>query len=156
MNNEFDAKQIDNSEAESEASLSRRKFLWSSAAGLGAAAAGIGSSAFAADSVAGDIPSIRMADAFKASLAETPAPGQFAGPGMTGAEVFANLCQAEELAALFCCPGNYTVINALAAAGVPSYGGVPRVRCARWRTDFRAPPVKSLRLREPKARVSPT
>ena len=42
---------------------------------------------------------------------------------MTGAEVFATLCKEEELAALFCCPGNYTVINAIAAAGVPSYGG---------------------------------
>ena len=42
---------------------------------------------------------------------------------MSGAEVFAKLCQEEELAALFCCPGNYTVINAIAAAGVPAYGG---------------------------------
>ena len=42
---------------------------------------------------------------------------------MTGAEVFAQLCKEEELAALFCCPGNYTVINAIAAAGVPAYGG---------------------------------
>ena len=29
----------------------------------------------------------------------------------------------EDLAALFCCPGNYRVINAIAAAGVPAYGG---------------------------------
>ena len=42
---------------------------------------------------------------------------------MTGAEVFAKLCKEEELAAMFCCPGNYTVINAIAAAGVPAYGG---------------------------------
>ena len=42
---------------------------------------------------------------------------------MTGAEVFAKLCKEEDLAALFCCPGNYTVINAIAAAGIPSYGG---------------------------------
>ena len=42
---------------------------------------------------------------------------------MTGAEVFAKLCKDEDLAAMFCCPGNYTVINAIAAAGVPAYGG---------------------------------
>src|SRR5271166_7116417 len=42
---------------------------------------------------------------------------------MSGAEVFAKLCVEEQLAALFCCPGNYTVINAIAAAGVPAYGG---------------------------------
>jgi thiamine pyrophosphate-dependent acetolactate synthase large subunit-like protein len=29
----------------------------------------------------------------------------------------------EDLAALFCCPCNYTVLNAMAAAGVPAYGG---------------------------------
>jgi thiamine pyrophosphate-dependent acetolactate synthase large subunit-like protein len=29
----------------------------------------------------------------------------------------------EDLAALFCRPGNYTVINAMAAAAVPAYGG---------------------------------
>ncbi len=64
-----------------------------------------------------------LADAFQASLAEDPSPGAFEGQGMSGAEVFARLCSQEQLAALFCCPGNYTVINALAAAGIPSYGG---------------------------------
>jgi thiamine pyrophosphate-dependent acetolactate synthase large subunit-like protein len=104
--------------------LSRRHFL-SAAAGIGAAAAGLSGVVRAAEpgSSGGEIPSIRMAEAFLASLAETPAPGKFEGPGQTGAEVFANLCKAEDLAALFCCPGNYTVINALAAAGIPSYGG---------------------------------
>jgi thiamine pyrophosphate-dependent acetolactate synthase large subunit-like protein len=43
--------------------------------------------------------------------------------GIRGAQVFANLCKDEGLAALFCCPGNYTVINALAEVGVPCYGG---------------------------------
>jgi len=42
---------------------------------------------------------------------------------MTGAEVFAQLCKKEGLAAMFCCPGNYTITHAVAAAGVPSYGG---------------------------------
>ena len=111
------------------AEASRRSFLRASAAGLGSAAIGIGGAAatLSANAMAAgtgpEIPSIRMADAFKASLAETPAAGSFEGKGMSGAEVFANLCVQEDLAALFCCPGNYTVINALAAAGVPTYGG---------------------------------
>jgi acetolactate synthase I/II/III large subunit len=101
----------------------RRQFLRGSAAGLGAAAVGLAAPALAGIEGADGIPSIRMADAFRESLAEEPVTAVFDGPGMTGAEVFANLCKAEDLAALFCCPGNYTVINALAAAGVPSYGG---------------------------------
>jgi thiamine pyrophosphate-dependent acetolactate synthase large subunit-like protein len=105
---------------------SRRHFLRLSAAGLGAAvgaAAGVASAADDAAGAADSIPSIRLADAFKASLAEAPAPTSFDGPGMSGAEVFANLCLQEDLAGLFCCPGNYTIINALAAAGIPTYGG---------------------------------
>ena len=74
------------------------------------------------------IPSIRMPKEIEVSLNETPKVGSFEGNGMTGAEVFAKLCKEEDLAALFCCPGNYTVIHAIAAAGVPSYGG--RSECA--------------------------
>ena len=69
------------------------------------------------------IPSIAIPKEIPESMNEAPKPGSFEGQGMTGAEVFAKLCKEEELAALFCCPGNYTVINAIAAAGVPSYGG---------------------------------
>ena len=108
-------------------STSRRDFLRKSAAGVGAAvAAGASAKAFTADQVnVADvtIPSIRIPADFTASLEEAPAPGKFEGRGMSGAEVFAQVCVKEELAALFCCPGNYTVINALAAAGIPSYGG---------------------------------
>ena len=108
-------------------SASRRDFLLKSAAGVSAAvAASATAGAFAADQVnIGDttIPSIRIPADFTASLDEAPVPGKFEGRGMSGAEVFAQLCVKEELSALFCCPGNYTVINALAAAGIPSYGG---------------------------------
>jgi thiamine pyrophosphate-dependent acetolactate synthase large subunit-like protein len=106
---------------------SRRDFLRKSAAGVGAAvAAGATAQAFSAETTSlGDvkIPSIRISSDFTDSLAQDAAPGKFEGRGMSGAQVFANLCREEELAALFCCPGNYTVINALAAAGIPSYGG---------------------------------
>lgn len=112
----------DSEEPADSARLSRRGFLRSSAAGLGVAATGLGTSRLALGQEA-EIPSVRMADAFEASLAEAPQPAEFSGKGMSGAEVFANLCKQEELSALFCCPGNYTVINALAAAGIASYGG---------------------------------
>ena len=102
--------------------VSRRDFLRASAAGIGVAASTLSTGALAAEAGA-DIPSIRMAEAFKASLAEAPASPSFEGKGMSGAEVFASLCKKEELAGLFCCPGNYTVINAIAAAGIPAYGG---------------------------------
>src|SRR5580700_3108120 len=69
------------------------------------------------------IPSIRIPKEVPATLSEPPKVSSFEGRGMSGAEVFAKLCKDENLAALFCCPGNYTVINAIAAAGVPSYGG---------------------------------
>ncbi len=117
----------DKADNEAAASTSRRDFLRKSAAGVGAAvAAGAGARAFAADTVnIADvtIPSIRIPADFTASLDEAPVPAKFEGRGMSGAEVFAQVCVKEELAALFCCPGNYTVINALAAAGIPAYGG---------------------------------
>ena len=69
------------------------------------------------------IPSIAIPKEVPATLNEPAKAGTFDGKGMSGAEVFAKLCKEEELAALFCCPGNYTVINAIAAAGIPAYGG---------------------------------
>jgi acetolactate synthase I/II/III large subunit len=100
----------------------RRSFLASSAAGAGAFVAGV----IANDEVRGavaKIPSISIPKEFSDSMNQAPKPGAFEGSGMTGAEVFARLCKEEDLAAMFCCPGNYTVINAIAAAGIPSYGG---------------------------------
>lgn len=103
-------------------STSRRSFLTVPArAGALAAMAAAPQSLLAAS--LGAIPSIRIPKEIPETLSEPPKPGSFAGRGMTGAEVFAKLCRDEELAAMFCCPGNYTVINAMAAAGIPSYGG---------------------------------
>jgi thiamine pyrophosphate-dependent acetolactate synthase large subunit-like protein len=98
---------------------SRRNFLRPVAAGAAAAA-------FlpqAKLSAAPPILSITIPKDLPTSLGENPKVGTFEGRGMTGAEIFAKLCKDEDLAALFCCPGNYTVINAIAAAGVPAYGG---------------------------------
>ena len=56
------------------------------------------------------IPSIRIPTEITTSLNEALEPGSFEGKGMTGAQVFAELCKQEDLKAMFCCPGNYTVI----------------------------------------------
>ncbi len=104
------------------AQASRRTFLASSAAGAGVFVAGVMANGEVQGALA-KIPSISIPKAFSDSLNEAPKPGSFEGSGMSGAEVFARLCKEENLAAMFCCPGNYTVINAIAAAGVPSYGG---------------------------------
>src|SRR6266567_3194325 len=111
------------SDVANSAGTTRRKFLLTSAAGAGAVVTAIGANTNVFAGPGATIPSIRIPKEIPDSLNETPKPGSFEGKGMTGAEVFAKLCKDEELAALFCCPGNYTVINAIAAAGVPSYGG---------------------------------
>jgi thiamine pyrophosphate-dependent acetolactate synthase large subunit-like protein len=115
-------KNIDKQNATNGVDAGRRSFLLSSAAGAGALVAGIVAEGKARDA-ATSIPSISIPKDIPDSVNQSPKPGSFEGQGMTGAEVFATLCKEEELAAMFCCPGNYTVINAIAAAGVPSYGG---------------------------------
>lgn len=97
----------------------RRDFFGPVAAGAVAAAIVEPANLLAATAV----PSITMAKDIVSSLAESAKPASFADKGMTGAEVFAKACKAEELAALFCCPGNYPIIGAIAAEGIPSFGG---------------------------------
>jgi len=102
-----------------ENAASRRNFLKVPAA-AGVVAAGLLSHTRLS---AAPIPSISIPKEIPETMNEAAKPGEFAGRGMSGAEVFAKLCKDEDLAAMFCCPGNYTVINAIAAAGIPSYGG---------------------------------
>lgn len=110
--------------ANGKSGFSRRDFLRTSAVGAGAAAVGTTSTVFANTSVPEtSIPSIRIPKDIPESIAQEPRVGVFEGEGMTGAEVFARACKEENLAGLFCAPGNYTVINAIAAAGIPAYGG---------------------------------
>src|SRR6202162_5329718 len=101
---------------------SRRNFLMTPA-GAGAIAAAITAPGQLFAGTSANVPTIRIPKEIPATLNEDPKVGTFEGRGMTGAEVFAKLCKQEDLAAMFCCPGNYTVINAMAAAGIPSYGG---------------------------------
>ncbi len=99
---------------------SRRNFLAPVAAGAVATALLQKDTLLAATT---GVPSITIPKDITDSLAEPTKLGEFSGQGMTGAEVFARACKEENLAALFCCPGNYPVIGAISAAGVPSYGG---------------------------------
>lgn len=104
-------------------SVSRRQFLTRSAIGAGMAAATLASTVETAQAVDGaaapDHP-IHPPDEIAAAMA---APWKKAEFPMKGAQVFARVCKEEGLAALFCCPGNYQIINAIAEEGIPAYGG---------------------------------
>ena len=104
--------------------VSRRDFLAKSALGAGGVAAGTVQAAAQSRSSNGEGAS----GAHQGSCGHPeiprrdPDPGSFE-KGMTGAQIFAKACKDEGLGALMCCPGNYTVIGAIATAGVPAYGG---------------------------------
>lgn len=113
--------------------VSRRDFLAKSALGAGATAVlGAATTASASAADAGtDMPPIRVAEQFTKSISEAPITFEFGENGLTGAEVFARVCKMEGLAALFCCPGNYPMINAISATGIPAYGGrIEDIMCA--------------------------
>src|SRR5258706_1431363 len=95
---------------------SRRSFLNRSVL-TAAAGALVAKKAVAADA---SPATIKLADAFTTAINATPKPASFP---MRGAQVFAKVCKEEGLGALFCCPGNYGVINAIAEEGIPTYGG---------------------------------
>ncbi len=117
--------------------VSRRRFLRDATVGAGSVAAA--STALEADqssrqtSAVGSIgpdgpsrhlrllpPPIRIPDELTAGSNAAVAEIQFP---MTGAQVFARACKEEGVAALFCCPGNYGVIHAIAELGIPTYSG---------------------------------
>jgi thiamine pyrophosphate-dependent acetolactate synthase large subunit-like protein len=107
-------------------SVSRRRFLRDTVAGAGAtavAALGVRTNAEAAGgqtaAVAVGAP-ITIPAEFTAASAAAETAIDFP---MTGAQVFARACKEEGVAALFCCPGNYPVIHAIASTGIASYGG---------------------------------
>jgi len=124
----------DRTKENSQSRVSRRDFLAKSAIGAGAAAA-LGATTTTTAAAAGDaVPNmapIRIAEQFTKSIGEAPISLEFGPDGLTGAQVFARACKAEGLAALFCCPGNYTMINAISAVGIPAYGGrIEDIMCA--------------------------
>ncbi len=97
------------------APVSRRNFV-----AKGAAAAVAAGAATQASTTERRDPNIQIPKEVPASLSEDANPAVFP---MTGAQVFAKACKEEGLAALFCAPGNYVVINAIASEGIPCYGG---------------------------------
>jgi thiamine pyrophosphate-dependent acetolactate synthase large subunit-like protein len=98
-------------------SISRRNFIRKTVTGAGATAA----VAVAGGAATGaEAPDITIPAAFAEAATTTPRRLEFP---MTGAEVFARACKEEGVAALFCCPGNYNVIHALASTGIPAFGG---------------------------------
>jgi thiamine pyrophosphate-dependent acetolactate synthase large subunit-like protein len=103
---------------QSEKIVSRRNFIKGSAlAGAGAASLLKTEQSEAQEEGYADI---RIPDEIPRTLAEAAKPANFP---MSGAEVFAKFCSDEGVAGFFCCPGNYNMINAIAAEGIPSYGG---------------------------------
>jgi thiamine pyrophosphate-dependent acetolactate synthase large subunit-like protein len=107
------------------ANTSRRSFLTAAASTAVAASAALGAkAAAAADASACDPPDApKIPDDIAKSWASPVSHPDFGPDGITGAQLFANLCLNEGLAALFCAPGNYPIINNLAEVGVPCYGG---------------------------------
>lgn len=114
--------------AGSQGRSSRRNFVKQVAATAGAAVAAVGVGPAAAASGAavtgkGRGDSDRPIQRAEAHLTFKNAPIKpFAFPA-EGADIFAKACKDENLAALFCCPGNYSIVAAMAGAGIPTYGG---------------------------------
>ncbi len=97
---------------------SRRKFITRAMTGAGATAAASLLNGTASASV--EEKPIRIPDEFGLAAKAAPVKAEFP---MTGAQVFARACKEEGLAALFSCPGNYNVVNAIAMEGIPTYSG---------------------------------
>src|SRR5579862_387673 len=98
--------------------LSRRSFVTGAAVAATTAAVGAAkeSEARPAPAARGVTIPAEFAAAHAAALPKLDFP-------LTGAQVFARACKEEGVAALFCCPGNYDVIHAIASTGIPSFGG---------------------------------
>lgn len=106
-------------EREAQPDLSRRNFIAKAAIGAGVAAT-LGAGKASASGTSDATRPIKIPDEF--ALAAKAAPVKIDFP-MSGAQVFARMCKEEGLAALFCCPGNYSVVNAIAQEGIPAYSG---------------------------------
>jgi thiamine pyrophosphate-dependent acetolactate synthase large subunit-like protein len=100
------------------AGFSRRKFIAKAVAAAPATALLVDRGASAAE--AANAATIRIPDAFAEGAKTPPVKAEFP---MTGAQVFARVCKEEGLAALFSCPGNYPIVNAIALEGIPTYSG---------------------------------
>lgn len=102
--------------------FARRRFIRGAATGASAALAATVAAepTSARNAASADAKPIKVPDEFAAASKIAPVKANFP---MTGAQVFARLCKEEGLAALFSCPGNYTIVNAIALEGIPTYSG---------------------------------
>ena len=100
---------------------SRRDFMKSAVlGGAGATATALGAAGTARAAEVDDTHPITIPKEFEqAKNAELPT----VDFPMSGAQVFARACKEEGVKALFCCPGNYDVVHAIADTGIPTYGG---------------------------------
>jgi thiamine pyrophosphate-dependent acetolactate synthase large subunit-like protein len=105
---------------EAEPDVSRRRFITKAAIGAGATAVSVLGAGKASAAAESSPQPIKVPAEF--ALASKVPPVKVDFP-MTGAQVFARVCKEEGLAALFCCPGNYPVVNAIAQEGIPTYSG---------------------------------
>ncbi|MDA1091688.1 MAG: thiamine pyrophosphate-binding protein [Acidobacteria bacterium] len=99
---------------------SRRRFMKQAVLGAGATAATVGARSVGLVAAEEDTAPIRVPDEFTTAK---NAPLPTVDFPMTGAQVFARACKEEGVAALFCCPGNYSVVHAISDTGIPTYGG---------------------------------
>ena len=100
---------------------SRRRFMKQAVLGAGATAATLGAGTVGLTAAEEDDANpISVPAEFEAAKS---APLPTVDFPMTGAQVFARACKEEGVAALFCCPGNYSVIHAISDTGIPTYGG---------------------------------
>ena len=104
--------------------VSRRSFMKAAALGTGAAAAaGMESAVASVDDNPNAIHRSPDLNTYLESSTPVPVGEGFTEYPMNGATVFARVCKDEGLGALFCCPGNYSIISAIANQGIPIYGG---------------------------------
>jgi thiamine pyrophosphate-dependent acetolactate synthase large subunit-like protein len=117
-----DASKKQRSETEAAPDVSRRNFIARAALSAGATAATVLGTArmSAASETPGETKPIKIPDEFELAAKVPIRKAEFP---MSGAEVFARVCKDEGLAALFCCPGNYNIQNAIALEGIPTYSG---------------------------------
>ena len=103
-----------------ERTKSRRNFMRQAVLGsAGATAAAFGGTE-AARAAEEDAKPITIPSEFEQAKRASLEPVDFP---MSGAQVFARACKEEGVEALFCCPGNYDVVHAIANTGIPTYSG---------------------------------
>ena len=132
---------------------SRRLFMKKAVmGGAGATAAALGTGRIAA-AAEEDAQPITIPGEFEAA---ERAPRPAVDFPMIGAQVFARACREEGIGALFCCPGNYLVVHAMAEAASRPTRAATRGRWPTRRTPSAARRARLRPLPAPRGRALPT